>query len=162
MRETLFNWLAPLMPGAVCLDLFAGSGVLGMEAASRGAKRVVMVDQAPQVVRLIREQAGTLHLPQVEVVQGDALAWLEGGAERFDVVFLDPPFSAGLLEAACAKLQAAGRLNQGARIYLEQDAFVPLPRLPEPWELLRDKRAGQVRYLLLRYEALDEEVGTLA
>jgi len=150
VRETLFNWLQPLVAGSTCLDLFAGSGALGFEAASRDAKRVVMVEQSPKAAGLIREQASKLALSAVEAVCAEALGWLACGDERFDIVFLDPPFAAGLLESICTALQAHHRLNPNARIYLEQDASNPLPRLPENWETLRDKRAGQVRYLLCR------------
>ena len=95
VRETLFNWLAPLITGARCLDLFAGSGALGFEAASRGAGRVVMIEKSANVVRVLRENRLLLDARQVEVIHADAGPWLAGQAEPFDLVFLDPPFCRG-------------------------------------------------------------------
>ncbi|MES9860248.1 MAG: 16S rRNA (guanine(966)-N(2))-methyltransferase RsmD [Candidatus Thiodiazotropha sp. LLP2] len=145
VRETLFNWLQPRMAGARCLDLFAGSGSLGIEAASRGAGRVVMVDTAATVVRQLEENRQSLKLNQVSIVRADALQWLEQEPTAFDVVFLDPPFSANLLGPLCHKL-AQGWLAADARIYLEDETSRTLPVLPEGWQLLKEKMAGQVRY----------------
>ena len=97
VRETLFNWLAPLITGARCLDLFAGSGALGFEAASRGAGRVAMIEKSANLVRVLRENRLLLDARQVEVIQADAGLWLAGQAEPFDLVFLDPPFAENLL-----------------------------------------------------------------
>jgi 16S rRNA (guanine966-N2)-methyltransferase len=149
VRETLFNWLAPVIEGAHCLDLFAGSGALGFEAASRGAAEVVMVEQAAPVVRMLEANAKLLGASVLRVVQGDALRWLEGPAQTFDIVFLDPPFAvAGLLQRACDLLEARRWLAPRALVYLEAPAPDDLPALPGTWELLRDKRTGQVRYAL--------------
>jgi len=150
VRETLFNWLQPLLPGADCLDLYAGSGALGLEAASRGAGRVVMLDRSAEVVDQLRENIGLLQLDQVEAWQADALEWLAGSpsSRPFDLVFLDPPFADDLLEQSCQLLDSAGWLNPEARIYLEMDAGHQLPELPERWRLLRRKKAGQVWYHL--------------
>ena len=151
VRETLFNWLQPVIVGARCLDLFAGSGALGLEAASRGAVRVLLLDSAAAVVRQLRDNVRLLKLDQqVEVRQGQALRWLAGAAEPFDIIFLDPPY-ASRLQGPCAKrLEAGGWLASGARVYLEADARGDLPELPPEWELIREKKAGQVRYCLLR------------
>lgn len=143
IRETLFNWLQPLIPGARCLDLFAGSGALGLEAASRGAGSVVMVEQAVPVVRSLRDAVRMLGLEQVELVQADALSWLDGPPQSFDVIFLDPPFADKLLEPVCRKLQQ-GWLADDARVYIEIDAKDHLPELPDNWQQLKQKRAGQV------------------
>ena len=152
VRETLFNWLQPQLPGADCLDLYAGSGALGLEAASRGAGRVVMLDRSAEVVDQLRENIGLLQLDRVEAWQADALEWLAGSPSPcfspFDLVFLDPPFADDLLEQSCRLLDSAGWLNPEARIYLEMDAGHPLPELPERWHLLRRKQAGQVWYHL--------------
>jgi 16S rRNA (guanine966-N2)-methyltransferase len=150
-RETLFNWLAPLLPGARCLDLFAGSGALGFEACSRGAARVVLVEQAPAVVRQLRQNAATLGAKGVEVVQADALRWLErtdppAAGGPFDVVFLDPPFADGLLAPAIAALDLYPWLSPGARIYWEAGAGDASPALPADMIQLRERRAGQVRF----------------
>ena len=149
VRETLFNWLQPLIPGARCLDLFAGSGALGIEAASRGAASVVMLEQAAPVVRSLRQNITGLGLEQVELIQTDALQWLNGPAQPFDIVFLDPPFADKLLGACCEALQR-GWLAEDARVYIEIDAGDALPELPEEWELLKQKKAGQVRFYLFR------------
>ena len=145
IRETLFNWLQPGITGARCLDLFAGSGSLGIEAASRGAGQVVMLDTANPVVRQLEENRKQLKLEQVSVIRADALQWLEQSPVPFDVVFLDPPFSADLLGPLCHKLNQ-GWLADNARIYMEDEVSRPLPVLPEGWQLLKDKCAGQVRY----------------
>ena len=151
VRETLFNWLQPMIQGARCLDLFAGSGVLGLEAASRGAGEVVMLDSAPQVICQLEANKRLLGLEQLRLQQGDALQWLEQtDVKPFDLVFLDPPFGANLLGPVCHKLAAKGWLAEGARIYLEQEAARALPELPDPWVLLKQKRAGQVRFALVR------------
>jgi len=151
VRETLFNWLQPVIIGARCLDLFAGSGALGLEAASRGAARVLLLDSAAAVVRQLRDNVRLLSLDQqVEVQQAEALRWLGGAGQPFDIVFLDPPY-ASRLQGPCAKrLEAGGWLASGARVYLEADARGDLPELPPDLELIREKKAGQVRYCLLR------------
>jgi 16S rRNA (guanine966-N2)-methyltransferase len=148
VRETLFNWLAPLIIGARCLDLYAGSGALGFEAASRGAGRVVMIEKLAKVVCLLHENRLLLNARQVEVVHAEAGPWLAMAdhAEPFDLVFLDPPFSEDLLGQSCAALTHGGWLARGARVYLEAPATTGFPPLPEGWRLLRDKQAGQVRY----------------
>lgn len=148
VRETLFNWLQPWLPGASVLDLFSGSGALGLEAASRGAGRVMMLDQAAVVVQQLRENRGLLSLDQVQIEQADALKWLDGPAEAYDIVFLDPPFADDLLTACCAKLAEQGWLAEGARIYLERDLHKEPPELPANWELLKEKQAGDVNYSL--------------
>jgi len=145
VRETLFNWLAPRLPGAHCLDLFAGSGALGIEAASRGAAEVILVERARAVAEALRRQVADIGLTGVEVRRADALRWLQGPARPFDIVFLDPPFAHGLLPRVTRAL-AGGWLAPQARIYLEDDAGRGLPELPRGWRLLRQKRAGQVAY----------------
>ena len=145
IRETLFNWLQPVIQGARCLDLFAGSGALGIEAASRGAREVVMVDTAGSVIRQLEQNKTQLDLAQISIVRADALQFLEQAASPFDVVFLDPPFSGELLQPICQRLDM-GWLSDNARIYLEEDISRTFPTLPDGWTLLREKTAGQVRY----------------
>lgn len=143
VRETLFNWLGQRLDGLACLDLFAGSGALGFEALSRGAERVVMVEQDRAVARALRDNAERLQAARAEVVQAEALRWLEGCAEAFDVVFLDPPYASDLASRALERL--AGRLRPGARVYVERgSALAP----PAPWRVFREDRAGAVRYAL--------------
>lgn len=157
VRETLFNWLAPVIAGSRCLDLFAGTGVLGLEAASRGARQVVLVEGDREAVRRLREAVHALGPEACEVVQADALAWLRTAPRSFDVVFLDPPFEAGLLEAAMQALASGGWLAPGAFIYLEAPAQRGAPELPPGWVLHRSGRAGAVGYhLALRPPAAGE------
>jgi 16S rRNA (guanine966-N2)-methyltransferase len=150
VRETLFNWLQPLIQGARCLDLFAGSGALGLEAASRGAGRVVLVERARPAAEQLRAHVRTLGLEGVEVIEADALQWLAGPAQPFDILFLDPPFAAQLLEPVCRLLTGNNWLSPTARIYLEADAASYLALLPPGLELIKDQRAGQVRFGLAR------------
>jgi 16S rRNA (guanine966-N2)-methyltransferase len=144
VRETLFNWLGQTLSGMSCLDLFAGSGALGFEAASRGARSVVMVEKHPKVLRALRENVHLLGAASVSLVQGDALEFLRAERGRFDVVFLDPPYRLGLAGKALSLLPRL--LAPLGRVYLEDDAAM------EPtsgWSLLRHGRAGQVHYHLL-------------
>jgi len=154
IRETLFNWLAPMLPGATCLDLFAGSGALGFEAASREAARVVVVENNSRVAQQLRENRDRLSASAVDVVEQQANHYLSGAPEPFDLVFLDPPFAEpGLLSQAMQDLTARPWLNDGARIYLELPVGVSGLPIPESWQLLKDKRAGQVAYQLYRFHA---------
>ncbi|MES9969415.1 MAG: 16S rRNA (guanine(966)-N(2))-methyltransferase RsmD [Candidatus Thiodiazotropha sp.] len=145
IRETLFNWLQPYIEGSSCLDLFAGSGALGLEAASRGASNVVMLDTAMAVVRQLTENKRKLGLDQVSVIRADALQWLEQDATPFDIVFLDPPFVDNLLQPLCQRL-SMGWLTDGALIYMEDALSRDMPPLPEGWEMKKQKSAGQVHY----------------
>ncbi|HEX9396392.1 MAG TPA: 16S rRNA (guanine(966)-N(2))-methyltransferase RsmD [Burkholderiales bacterium] len=151
VRETLFNWLGQRLDGLTCLDLFAGSGALGFEAASRGAARVVMVEQDRQAFAQLRQTLQMLGPKNIELVAGEALAYVGRAGERFDVVFLDPPFRQNAPAALLAHLPA--RLAEGARVYLEAGA--PLDA-PGPWRELRRARAGQVSYQLLEWRADDQ------
>ena len=149
VRETLFNWLQPGMPGARCLDLFAGSGALGWEAASRGASRVVLVDSDRQVTRHLAQVRGQLGAQQVEIIEAPAAVFLRGQPQAFDVVFADPPFDSALLAEVLPMLRVSGWLAPQARVYAEFDARCGLPALDPAWEVLRQGRAGHVGYALL-------------
>ena len=151
VRETLFNWLAPVLPGARCLDLFAGSGALGIEALSRGAAEVVFVERDPAAVRVLRDNLTRLKAEGGRVELAEALNWLRRPGTPFEIVFLDPPFDADLLEPACAALEAGGWLTATAWIYLEAAAGWT-PALPAGWTLHREKTAGMVAYRLARRE----------
>jgi 16S rRNA (guanine966-N2)-methyltransferase len=144
----LFNWLAPTIEGTRCLDLFAGSGALGLEALSRGAAEVVFVESSQRAAATLQKSINTLGAGGAETVTGDAMKFLEGEPQTFDVVFLDPPFADDLLGDLCRLLDEGGWLAAGARVYLEQDRARPLPELPDRWTILNDKTAGQVRYVL--------------
>jgi 16S rRNA (guanine966-N2)-methyltransferase len=148
VRETLFNWLAPFVQGASCLDLYAGTGALGIEALSRGAAQVDFVETDTRLVTLLRENL--LRLKQTATVQrSDALQFLAGNSTRYDIVFLDPPFTAGLWTEVASALEARDRLQPGALIYVESPAQ-EIPPMPSNWALHREGRAGAVRYALYR------------
>jgi len=148
VRETLFNWLGARVVDARCLDLFAGSGALGLEALSRGAAHVTFVERDGEAVRELRARLAEWGARDAKVARGDALGFLAGGARPFDIAFLDPPFAAGLLEQAAALLEANGWLSEAAFIYVECGARAGVPALPERWLALKAKRAGEVGYHL--------------
>jgi len=148
VRETLFNWLRQDLEGLSCLDLYAGSGALGLEAASRGAVRVVQVEQDPEVCAAIERNCALLGANQVEVVQMDVSRFLAGTGTPFDLVFLDPPFHQGLIAPCGQLLEERGWLAPRARIYLEAESRLLLEGLPENWQILRSKQAGGVGYHL--------------
>jgi len=148
VRETLFNWLQPVIDGATCLDLFAGSGALGFEAASRGAASVIMVDNHQHVIDSLRETKQLLGAKDVEIVMADARSFIRTTANRFDIIFLDPPFGEDLLIECCETIETQHLLNPRARIYLEALATHGQPRLPQNWMITHSSRAGQVGYCL--------------
>jgi 16S rRNA (guanine966-N2)-methyltransferase len=150
VRETLFNWLAPEIVGAHCLDLFAGSGALGLEALSRGAAAVAFVEQDAAAARAIRDLLAEWKVAGGEVHNADALQFLHGASRRFEVVFLDPPFGGDLLGRATARLAAAGFVGPGSAIYVEAAAEQELPEMPAGWQPQRTGKAGEVGYHLLR------------
>src|SRR6185369_9869785 len=139
VRETLFNWLGQDLDGLACLDLYAGTGALGFEAASRGAARIVLVEKDRAAVAELERSRATLGADQVTIVGGDAAGYLARETERFDVVFLDPPFRQNALPAILESL--APRLKPGARVYVESEAPV---EVAAPWAELKRARAGQV------------------
>ena len=150
VRETLFNWLQGELTGRRVLDLFAGSGALGIEALSRGAGHVVFIEQARQAASQLRDNLRLIGAELTsDVIQADARRWLNTAEGSFDLVFLDPPFAANLLGPACHQLESAGLLNQHAWLYLEQDHAQPWPTLPENWVLHRDGQAGQAAFRLM-------------
>lgn len=151
VRETLFNWLQTDIPGSRCLDLYAGSGALGFEAASRGAQYVVLVEQNNAVCRALHENTLKLQASQIKVVQSDVFRFLgENDAEPFDIVFLDPPFGKGLVLPACQWLEEKGWLNPVAKIYLETENRLQIQnKLPDHWQVVKSKAAGEVSYCLI-------------
>ncbi len=144
MRETLFNWLGQTLYGRSCLDLFAGSGALGFEAASRGAERVLMVEKSLSVFRALQDNAGKLACSQVLLRHQDGLEFIRRNAQRFDVIFLDPPFQGDYLPKLLDILPA--HLNDGGVVYLESGAEI---EAPAPWRVIKSGRAGQVHYQLI-------------
>lgn len=148
IRETLFNWLMPGLPGSRCLDLFAGSGALGLEALSRGAAHATLVERDSQAVQQLRENLQTLQTSAAQVIQGDGLAWLQQKpTQPFDLVFLDPPFDANLWRPSALALEQGGWLSEQALIYVECPRNSPVS-LPDNWAVHRQKQAGQVQYCL--------------
>ncbi|MBS1213434.1 MAG: ribosomal small subunit methyltransferase [Proteobacteria bacterium] len=150
VRETLFNWLHQDLEGLCCLDLFSGSGALAFEAASRGARRVVAVERDAEACAALKRNCALLGANQVDVVQQDVARYLAGTAELFDVVFLDPPFHQNLAIPTCRSLEDRGWLAAGARIYIETESQVSLDGLPDNWQILKTKSAGEVGYRLCR------------
>ena len=149
IRETLFNWLAPSLAGSRCLDLCAGTGALGFEALSRGAKTVVFVEKSPVAARALRANARVLDAEGAEIHQDDALEFLSKERQPpFDVVFLDPPFAAAMLGELCRLLDEHALVRNGSLVYLEEDRATPAVELPENWSVLKSKTAGNVRYSL--------------
>jgi 16S rRNA (guanine966-N2)-methyltransferase len=148
VRETVFNWLQSPLPGARCLDLFAGSGALGLEALSRGAAEVVFVERNVAIARRLQDNLALLEAVSGRLERTDALIWLRRKPEFFDIIFLDPPFGRNLLEPTCMALESGGWLRSRAWIYLESEVALKTLRLPSSWELVRDNCAGDVRYRL--------------
>lgn len=154
VRETLFNWLDQDLSGCRCLDLYAGSGVLGLEALSRGATEVILVERSRTVCRAIEAAAASLGASGMRVVCGDAIEFAAAARAKFDVVFVDPPYGAGLLAPTLARLPPL--LAPGARVYFENDApFDP----GAGWRVLKRGRAGMVHFYLA--EAHTDEHGDL-
>jgi 16S rRNA (guanine966-N2)-methyltransferase len=148
VRETLFNWLHDDIIGSRCLDLYAGSGALGFEAASRGAKSVLQVENNPVACRALKANAVALAANQIKIVSLDVFRFLAGDAETFDIVFLDPPFALALAAQSCQWLENQGWLAKQAKIYVETERTQTLAGIPENWQLLKHKTAGEVGYYL--------------
>ena len=154
IREKLFNWLAPVIEGAYCLDLFCGSGALGFEAASRGAAHVVLVDNNRQCCEEINKNCVRLGAQQIRVHCEDALEWLARSSQAFDIVFLDPPYNSDLARRSIARLQAHP-LAPGTMVYVETERRLKLT-YPEHWEELRSGYAGQVSCRLFQITFSDQ------
>lgn len=149
IKETVFNWLTPVLTESVVLDLFAGTGALGLEALSRGAAAVSFVENQPSVVVRLKAVCVALDAKPINVYQAEATRWLETIKPiPFDIVFLDPPFDSSLLSRSCTLLEQRGWLSSRAWIYLEQPKSADMVVLPRNWRIHRDKTAGLVRYYL--------------
>jgi 16S rRNA (guanine966-N2)-methyltransferase len=162
VRETLFNWVQASVQGSRCLDLFAGSGALGLEALSRGAGSVTFIDNATQAVRQLRDNLQLLKADNAEVQTAAAMDWLQrhelGPTPGYDLVFLDPPFHCDLLPQACELLESRNLLASQALIYIESESQLGTPQLPDNWRQLRSKTAGKVTYgLYIRDPATDTD-----
>jgi 16S rRNA (guanine(966)-N(2))-methyltransferase RsmD len=145
VRETVFNWLGQDMSGKHCLDLFAGSGAMGFEAASRGAAKVVMVESNPEVLKALKANSQKLGAEQIDLVAMDALKFIDSDRHRFDVIFLDPPYRLGLLPTLLPKLHS--HLAEEGLVYFENDSsFESGP----DWLVWRSGQAGRAHYQLLK------------
>jgi 16S rRNA (guanine966-N2)-methyltransferase len=156
VRETLFNWLQHSIAGTRCLDLFAGSGALGLEALSRGASEVVFVEQFPAAARTLQEQLVRLGGgSKGRVMEMGAARFLRTPPKAFDIVFLDPPFGTNALAEYVPMLDSGQWLAAGSLVYLENERSAGVPSLPAHWELLKSKSAGEVGYHLARLNGRD-------
>lgn len=150
VRETLFNWLGPFIQDAVCLDLFAGSGALAFEAISRGARKVVALEQNPAIAQAIKQQATTFNIQNLEVIQTDVRHFLQRPSETFDILFIDPPYHSSLLAECFTLLQTNPLIKPQALIYFESNQASSSEQIPKNWEIVREKKAGQVYFYLAR------------
>ena len=148
VRETVFNWLQATVGGARCVDLFAGSGALGFEAASRGAKSVVLVESNTQATTILRDNITAMSAEQCQVENKTAQQFIAQTTQQYDLVFIDPPYQSDLWTEITQQLVTSNVLADNAIIYLECPSKGELPRVPESWTVLKDKTAGDVRYCL--------------
>mgnify|MGYP000188630075 FL=1 len=147
VKETVFNWLMPYIQDANCLDCFAGSGGLGFEAMSRGAKSLTLVELNKAAAQQLKNNKALLKIDNIEVIQQSALDFLQANQQKFSLVFIDPPFRKGLAQQA-AELLVTNGLDEDALIYVEMEADTNAQVMPSHWQLLKEKVAGQVVYRL--------------
>lgn len=157
-RETLFNWLQPWIAGADCADLFAGTGALGFEAASRGAESVLMIEKHPRAHRVLAQSIEQLQAKQVRLHAGGAMSLLDDfKADSFDLVFVDPPFDSNLWALVLERLDKNGSVRPGGFVYIESPASAKAIHTPQGWSLWRDKQLGEVRMQLFRRQIQEDE-----
>lgn len=153
VRETVFNWLQFSVPGASCLDVYAGSGALAFEALSRGAKSAVLLELNPQTAKQLQRNLQTLNANRAVVETTDSLQWLSSQAtETFDIVFIDPPFHKDLMQHSVDRLFEHGFISDTTWLYLEQETQLDWPNLPQGWHCHREKKTSQVRFGLFCLE----------
>ncbi len=150
VRETLFNWLQQELVGSRCLDLFAGSGVLGLEALSRGAASVLAIDESKEAIKSLQKNAETLRAKNLHCICACVQQALMPLTTKFDLVFIDPPFTKNLVESSCESLERLNLLSKNASIYVEMALSAPMPKFPANWELFREIKTQQVRALLCK------------
>jgi len=156
-RETLFNWLQPWIVAADCADLFAGTGALGFEAASRGAATVLMIEKHPQAQAVLRQSIEQLQALQVNLHCGGAMSQIEEfKPDSFDLVFVDPPFDSNLGGLVFERLEKSSCVRRGGFVYIESPATLKIPT-PEGWSMWREKQLGEVRMQLFRKLFQDDE-----
>ena len=153
VKETVFNWLMPYVQDANCLDCFAGSGGLGFEAMSRGAKSLTLVELNKAAAQQLKDNKALLKIDNIQVVQQSAVDFLQANQQNFSLVFIDPPFRKGLAQKAAELLSVKG-LDEDALIYVEMEADTNLQVMPSHWTLLKEKVAGQVIYRLYQNNAV--------
>lgn len=157
VRETLFNWLIGKIEGTRCLDLFAGSGALGFEALSRGAKHTTFIDVHEGVVKMLEQQAIALQaLADCDIIKSDSLRWLNQHQKSasYDLIFLDPPFSSSLLEPCIGSLMSSTLIRNGSLIYIESPMPLSGEMLPKNWQIIKQQQAGEVAYHLIKVEGI--------
>lgn len=147
VKETVFNWLMPFIQDSNCLDCFAGSGGLGFEALSRGARHVSLIELNKAAVQQLKENQQLLQANNVSIINSDAISFIKSNTQKFDVVFLDPPFRKGFIEQT-TQLLNENSLAENALIYIEMESEQNNQQLPLNWKLLKEKVAGQVIYRL--------------
>jgi len=149
VKETLFNWLQPVIEGSRCLDLYAGTGALGLEAKSRGAASVVFVEHDSRLVKQLRSNVDLFNAEDVQIEQADAKHWVQDTELKFDTVFLDPPFDQELIEETCTLLLAHNCLYPKAYVYIEGEKGM---QVPTGFTIKKQDTAGHVSYMLLQPE----------
>jgi len=149
VKETVFNWLMPYIQDSICLDCFAGSGGLGFEALSRGAAHVSFVELNKAAAKQLQENKHLLKAENVSVIQSNAIEFIRNNTQKYDVIFLDPPFRKGFIEQT-TKLLDENSLAENALIYIEMESEKNHQQLPDSWQLLKEKVAGQVVYRLYK------------
>ena len=153
VRETLFNWLMYEVEGANCLDVFAGSGALGLEALSRGAKNVSFIEKSSVAANQIKQHLATLNCARGKVIESDALKILSASAnEPMDIIFLDPPFNQQLLLPSCEQLIKQGYSAEESLIYVEAEPGFDITQLPKQWVLVKDKSQSSKHIRLYRHQ----------
>lgn len=152
IRETLFNWLQTYVPGARCLDLFAGTGALGFEALSRGANQTVFVDDNQDVIKNLKKSISLLKTESADIIQANVLQWLNNKSSTFDIVFLDPPYRQELVAPVCQQLETGNWLSDSAWVFIETEKEANEPMLPENWKIHRQASAGQSSCYLIHRE----------
>ena len=157
-RETLFNWLQPWVPGADCVDLFAGTGALGFEAASRGAASVLMIEKHPRAAEVLRQSIEQLRAEQVNLRAGGAMTLIEDlKPASFDLAFVDPPFDSNLGGIVFERLDKIGCVRRGGFVYVESPASKMIPP-PDGWSVWREQQMGEVRMQLFRRKSRTDEI----
>jgi 16S rRNA (guanine966-N2)-methyltransferase len=150
IRETVFNWLQPYVGGASCLDLFAGTGALGLEAASRGAENVTLVELNNKAVAQLKTQCQILNADQCQIHHQAASEFLSLNQLQYDIIFIDPPYQDDCWSDVAQQLIGSNSLAKDALIYLEYPKQIEMPKLPRQWQLMKEKKAGGVNYCLFQ------------